>query len=332
MGGVQRVALFALLLLHAFLPSTLLQPSWLLSQTLRASKARDDTNGGSSKDSSSADGISFNVILTTTGRPELARMLASVGPQLRAVDHLTVISDAPPSDTAARGTGGRVALMLAAAWCHNCTKRFIENEQPLGGHGHNSRARWQNELPGAFHMHGDDDDVYTPDAFDIIRACITSLAPRVYVFRILKLNVFRDGNLPVYYTMPALEDTDPRQVVMGNVGTPSGVYRALPELVPRWKNEYGGDGMFYEELLRNFGYENVVMVPRVIYTIAQDFHSYLHVFGIDQPRGVFFVDADGRPLPDGPVNQSAPFLNGVPLHPNPLLSLPDRSTYSTPPP
>ena len=65
-------------------------------------------------------------------------MLASIAPQLRQNDFLTLISDKAHEASAAA---------LAAASCA-CTRRHIANEKPLGFWGHGSRSRWQDELPG----------------------------------------------------------------------------------------------------------------------------------------------------------------------------------------
>lgn len=133
--------------------------------------------------------ISFNVILTTMStRPELLkRQLASLGPQLTSADFISLLSDTDPT---------RVDLInvskgaLDALQCNGCTKIFRQNDPPLGGYGHASRTNHQTSLPGAFHMHGDDDDLYTPDAFDIIRSVVTSLEHRVYIFRVAKENFY----------------------------------------------------------------------------------------------------------------------------------------------
>ena len=84
--------------------------------------------------------LSFNVIITTAGRSSLPKMLASIAPQLRPNDFLTLISDTAHEASAAA---------LAAAPCA-CTRRHIANEKPLGFWGHGSRSRWQDELPGDF--------------------------------------------------------------------------------------------------------------------------------------------------------------------------------------
>jgi hypothetical protein len=92
----------------------------------------------------------------------------SILPQLRDIDYLTLISDENHLT---------IAETFANAPC-NCTKLLIENPAPLGWWGHGSRNKWQRSLPGAFHLHADDDDFYTPDAFEIIRSVVTSLLPR----------------------------------------------------------------------------------------------------------------------------------------------------------
>ena len=267
--------------------------------------------------------VSFNVIITTIGRESLGGMLASVGPQLTADDFITVISDTDPNDAPRQA---RVRADVGATVCNNCTVRLIENAIPLGGSGHNSRTRHQYSLPGAFHMNADDDDIYTPDAFSIIRAVVGgSLARRVYIFRIIKLNVFRSKGRNAVFVMPLFTTTTPEEVGVGNVGTPCGVYRNIPSLIPAWNASYGGDGLFYEALIRNFGAHRTVLVPRVIYIIPTpmlNLYDAIRGFGLDQPAGTFFLDKNGRVLPDGVDSSAAPTLNGVLVLPNPLLSVP----------
>ena len=269
--------------------------------------------------------ISFTVVITTLGRPTLATMLSSLGPQLSALDNVVVISDINATDPS---TAPRIAAtegMLKAMAC-NCSKLFIQNPAPMGGSGHNSRTHHQKALPGAFVMHADDDDMYTPDAFEIIRAVITDLSPKVYIFRAAKENLYRKVLIPFRQLMsfPAMHSTHPREIGFMNGGTPNGVARNIPSMFPDWGTKIGGDAIFWQALIYNFGFENTVLVPRVIYMVNEYLYGRLHELGVDQPRGFFFSDAQGRPVPDGDFNYSVPMLNGVPMLPNPLLKLRDR--------
>jgi len=271
-------------------------------------------------------GVSFTVVITTVGRKKLSTMLASLGWQLKAADNIVIISDINATDPEKFPLISSVQEMLRDANCNNCSKIFIQNPTPMGGSGHRSRTFHQKTLPGDFIMHADDDDMYTPDAFEIIRAVITSLAPRVYIFRAAKENLYTKVLVPYRQLMsfPAMHSTHPSEIGFMNAGTPNGVVRNLPSMFPDWGEKIGGDAIFWQAIVNSFGFENTVLVPRVIYMVEQYLYGRLHELGVDQPKGFFFLDESGRPIPDGVFNMSTPFINGKPMFPNPLLGLVDR--------
>lgn len=270
--------------------------------------------------------LSFTVVLTTVGRAKLERQLHSLGPQLTSVDNIVLISDINATDPSTAPLIASVESLLKGLECNNCTKIFRQNPYPMGGAGHNSRTFHQKSLPGAFILHGDDDDYYTPDAFEIIRAVITTLEPRVYIFRAAKENLYKAVLVPYRQLMsfPAMHSIYPHEIGIYNGGTPNGIVRNLPDKFPDWGVKIGGDAVFWQSVIYNFGHENTVLVPRVIYMVNEYLYGRLHELGIDQPKGFFFLDQSGRPIPDGDLNMSVPFINGVPMHPNPLLGLKDR--------
>lgn len=272
--------------------------------------------------------ISFNVILTTIGsRPSLLRrQLASLGPQLTSHDFITLLSDADPSSIDIINITN---MTLQNAECNGCVKIFRQNARPMGGYGHTSRTFHQKSLPGAFHLHGDDDDLYTPDAFEIIRAVVTTLEERVYMFRAVKENYYHAKNRKELIAFPTLYRNPEKaeSVGMDNGGTPCGVVRNIPHLLPVWEPRIGGDSIFWKYAIGNFsGPKNTVMVPRVIYMVNEDLYHRIHELGIDQPSGFYHIDKDnGRVLPNGLLECAAPFLNGKAIDsPNPLHSLKDR--------
>jgi hypothetical protein len=279
----------------------------------------------------SADGaISFNVIMTTAGEarrlPLLGRMLWTFGPQLTKRDFITLISDANMSAPGGADVVAAVNASFMTAHCNNCTKIFIQNAAPLGGYGHASRSAHQRALPGDFHLHADDDDMYTPDAFEIIRAVVTTLEPRVYVFRCAKENIYKDKGRRELIFFPALHTTNASDVGLYNGGTPNGVVRNVPAALPDWRPTIGGDAVWLRDAIAAIGGPaRAVLVPRVTYMIKDDLYARLHELGIDQPKGFFFTDSTGRPLPDGPVNRSAPWCGGREVRdPNPLDALRNR--------
>lgn len=173
---------------------------------------------------------SFNVVIATTGRPTLQKMIDSIAPQLQEQDYITIIWDSQP-----------VAVQVNSS----CQVIQIQNEKPLGSWGHGSRTRWQDSLPGDYLMNADDDDIYTEDAMTHIREhCIED---KLYVFQMaVDLHV-----CPRYH-----------KIEMANIGTPCGVYK--PGGLPSWDPVYGGDFMFYDKLSK---IKEVEFIDKVIYKV-----------------------------------------------------------------
>lgn len=195
---------------------------------------------------------SFNIIVTTAGRDTLPAMLASIAPQLGPLDHLTVISDKLHEI---------VSFHVSDAQALSAAKlRHIVNAEPLGFWGHGSRSRWQNELPGDYHMNADDDDVYDPRAMEMVRAAIGGEVepPRLLIFHMIRR---WDG---VVELIPPPKWTT---IQVKYVGTPCGVYSKIPDLPP-WHGSYGGDGGFYMELASRIS--NVTFIPEVFYQVGQE--------------------------------------------------------------
>lgn len=158
-------------------------------------------------------------------------MIDSIAPQLTERDYLTIIWDCEPIDV-------RIDS--------ECKYISIHNPEPLGYWGHGSRTRWQNELPGDYLLNGDDDDMYADEAMDIIRQHCTE--EKLYFFQ---------------YIYGGLKMPQSHNVVIGNVGTPCGVYPPIKDL-PKWGFEYCGDGMFYVELSKRLPVE---FIDKVIYRV-----------------------------------------------------------------
>jgi hypothetical protein len=207
--------------------------------------------------------VSFNVIITTTGRYTLPVFFDALAPQLTSEDYITLISDKADWHV-------HVAQAFSHVKC-NCTKVLIENSAALGWWGHGSRNKWQRTLPGAFHLHADDDDLYLPNAFATIRRYVRDLQPRLYIFRMIRR---WDG---VVNLIPPMSVVHPSQVRPRAVSTQCGVIRAVPELYRDWAYLYGGDGHFYKDLVEAFGYENVTLVPEVIYQLGQEEDLSSHI-------------------------------------------------------
>lgn len=175
---------------------------------------------------------SFNVIITTIGRPSLQQMLDSICHQLNDNDYLTVIWDGGYSSEFKINTKATVISII--------------NDHPLGFWGHASRNKWQKHLPGDYFINADDDDAFVYDAMSEIRKnCIED---KLYIFKMY---------LNEYSILPSTP-----VIALANIGTPCGVYR--PVNLPEWMLEYGGDYKFYKELS---SVKEPVFIDHVIYKV-----------------------------------------------------------------
>jgi len=251
-SGVPVAALAACLLALLLLDSSLLRGGSPAHHSLRPTSSPGGGGGGAPPLSlqpapgkfaplPGSDEVSFNVIVTSTGRAELPVFMEALAPQLTSRDYITLISDKPSWHL-------HVAETFSHVRC-NCTKLLIENAEPLGWWGHGSRNKWQRSLPGAFHLHADDDDFYTPDAFEIIRSVVTTLVPRVYIFRVVKENYYPAKNRKELIAFPVLDNNNPLAVGLYNGGTPCGVVRNVGAELPIWRPTIGGDAVFWEDAI-----------------------------------------------------------------------------------
>ena len=195
--------------------------------------------------------ISVNVIIASSGRETLPYMLDSISPQLDETDFLTIISEERHES---------VLTMVSAVRC-KCTVITVANSKPLGFWGHGSRTQWQGYLPGDYHMNGDDDDLFAPNAIENIKEIINGRLepPTLYIFHFIKRNP--DGQLVV------IPPADYFNVTQDLIGTPCGVYRNIPNL-PKWDSIRGGDGRFYIALKSKVA--KVTFVRNIIYQVGQE--------------------------------------------------------------
>lgn len=160
---------------------------------------------------------SFNVVIATTGRPTLKRMVDSFANDLSQDDILTIICD-----------GCRLKRNVIDGL--KCRLVVIHNKHRLGHYGHPARTYFQHTLLGDYIMNADDDDVYLPGAIKTVKKYCKE--KKLYIFNMQ----WGDITIPSY---PSIE--------MGNIGTPCGVYPNMPNL-PKWENVREGDFHFYNEL------------------------------------------------------------------------------------
>lgn len=177
---------------------------------------------------------SFNVLIATVGRPTLQNMLDSLSPQLSPKDCLTLVFD------------GHSKIPLEFNFS-NFKCKVVKFCEPiaLGYWGHGIRNKYAALIKKRdFIMHADDDDMYDPDAFKVVRnICIDRST--LYVF---KMKLSESFVFPEKHT-----------VRENNIGTPLGVIPYELNNKGVWLYRYGGDGSFYEQIAhqnKNIIYSN----------------------------------------------------------------------------
>jgi hypothetical protein len=178
---------------------------------------------------------SFHILIATIGRPSLQAMLDSILPFLTPVDHLTIVFDGVEPTNLHIETKGRVHLR--------------REETALGSFGHAIRNKYAPLLERTdFVMHADDDDTYTPGAFDALRMlCIHP--DTLYIAR---MQIVNSRIIP--------EDDEIRD---SNVGTPNGIVPYDLNLKGTWGLKFGGDFSYYSDI--KAAASKIVFLTPVIY-------------------------------------------------------------------
>jgi len=164
----------------------------------------------------------FNVLIATINRPTLIRQLESLVPQLSAEDCITVVFD---------GLDKIPELSILKKF--KCCVDVYNEPIALGFWGHSIRNKYAGIMkPRDFVLHGDDDDVYTPNALDLLRTnCLDTTV--LYIAQM---------DDPGYGCLP-----NRHEICSGNIGTPCGI---VPWAInsnenAKWLLAYGGDSWFY---------------------------------------------------------------------------------------
>jgi hypothetical protein len=168
--------------------------------------------------------MTFQVLIATIGRPSLQRMLDSLSPQLQEEDCLTLVFD---------GHSKIPEFNLKNFKCE--IKQHFE-VNALGSWGHSVRNKYASLLEKRdFVMHADDDDIYFPNVFDILRKqCIDKNT--LYIARMSGSNG---------YIVP-----EGKFIKTGSIGTPNGIIPHELNMKGTWGTRFGGDGAFYEEIAK----------------------------------------------------------------------------------
>lgn len=167
----------------------------------------------------------ISVLIATTGRPTLIRLLDSLKYQLNENDTIYVVVDGNEYRE-------RADVILKQFTGYKCNLEVRYEEETLGFWGHGVRNKHQGSLKGDYILHADDDDSYTLCAMDFVRAGIAENPGKMLVFKICHSD-FRD------YVWSR------KEVKPGNIGTPNGVIPNIPSKMGHWTLAHGGDGDFY---------------------------------------------------------------------------------------
>ncbi len=186
----------------------------------------------------------FHVLITTIGRSGVLNMIDSLQPQLDLHDSITVVYDAKDHDDTYQQVRDKLKRF-------RCVTRLYYEHTNLGFWGHAIRNKYSHSLQRTtFVMHGDDDDVYLPDVFKMLRKKCKN-KHTLYMFK-FKLN---DGRT-------IWKD---KVVHRGNVGTPCGIVPFEANKKSKWTHKKGGDGEFYIDLSSKV--PEVQFVDEIIYHV-----------------------------------------------------------------
>jgi len=182
--------------------------------------------------------MTFNILIATIGRPTLQRMLNSLSPQLVESDCLTIVYD---------GHSTPPVFDLLDFKC-----KVVQHCEPvaLGSWGHGIRNKYAPLLEKRdFVLHADDDDSYLPGAFAKLRIQCTN-PETLYVAKMNNYGgIIPNGNV----------------IKLNNIGTPCGIIPYDLNIKGTWRHQYGGDGLFYEEIAKSA--KSIEHLQTVIYKV-----------------------------------------------------------------
>ena len=181
---------------------------------------------------------SINIVCTSIGRITLPRLIESFKEQLSENDIFTIISD----------INHVYVSEVLKLYDFKFKINHIKNEgEQLWKYGHPLLNQHMNNLEGDFIMFADDDDRYTPDAFEKIRENVTDLNT-LYVFK-------HKWGIDINWKL--------KDFTIGNVGKCMGVIPNTHNL-PKFREDVLGDVYFYEEIGKMFKSE---FIDHIIYKV-----------------------------------------------------------------
>jgi glycosyltransferase involved in cell wall biosynthesis len=173
---------------------------------------------------------SICVITPTIGRPTLRQTLES-GTGLSQGDEWLIMADGPQPDAIVSLAGVKLA----------CGVKFIESENKTGDYGNSLRDEAMSIATQDYFIFLDDDDVFAPNAIQIIKREIAEHHPRPLMFRMI------NGNGELLWGS--------RDITPGNIGGSMFCCPNTPGKLGTWANGAGhqSDLHFIEETLKLYG-------------------------------------------------------------------------------
>jgi hypothetical protein len=204
---------------------------------------------------------SISILIATTGRPTLLRLLDSLKYQLNENDFIYVVVDGAEYRE-------KVDEILEQFTGYKCNLEVRYEEKNLGFWGHSIRNKHQGSLKGDYILHADDDDAYTLCAMDFVRAGIAENPGKMLLFKMCD-NTYINRAWII------------ESIRHDNIGTPCGVIPNLPEKMGHWEETYGGDCDFY--LSCKFEH---VFINKIIYVLRP-----VNYINIDN---LYYINLDKR--------------------------------------
>jgi glycosyltransferase involved in cell wall biosynthesis len=174
---------------------------------------------------------SLCIITPTIGRPTLRRTLESGAADLDINDLWIILGDGPQPE----------ALRVCKNVGFNCQSAFLESLTAVGDYGNVLRDQAMSIATQDYFVFLDDDDIFAPNAIQIIKHEVAEHHPRPIMFRMI------NGNGEMLWRT--------REVTPGNVGGSMFVCPNAPGKLGTWANGRGhqSDTGFIEDTLRLYG-------------------------------------------------------------------------------
>jgi len=174
--------------------------------------------------------ISFHLLIVTMGRKTLIQMLNSIIPQMGMNDFITVVYD----NQDIGNTFETVKNMKT-----QCKLKVIMNNESydIEAPQHAIRNKY-NDLKGDFIFHGDDDDIYMPNAMEHIRNYVCN-PTTLYFFNLY----FKIDNKHI-----KTETFYKNKIEINHISTQSGIIPKKINKLGIWGDRYEGDYDFYKSI------------------------------------------------------------------------------------